>query len=153
MKNILFIALALLNFCTKTTANNSPLCDDGSKVTLNSGTILLLETAEKIYSDQVTVGKMFRFRVVADVMAEGEVAIRTGAFAMGRVKAIETSTFGTPEAIRIELTFVQAVDGQSVSLMGDELSIQGQQTGQGTPVEFATSITSHVTNTMKIMVD
>jgi hypothetical protein len=64
----------------------------------------MLETAERFGTDQVTVGKEIQFRVRTNVMAENEVAIRTGALAIGRVKAIEPATYNNPAEIRIELT-------------------------------------------------
>ncbi len=116
----------------------------GNQVKLPGGSILLLKAAENWQPDQVTVGRVFRFRVVADVMAEGEIAIRTGAYAMGRAKSIEPSSYNDPATIRVEMMYAQAVDGQLVPLMGDELALAAPQT---------TSIMAHVTNTMTVKVD
>lgn len=145
------------------TQENQPIHEDpepfgakglfNSKCTLASGTLVLLETTEKIFSDQVTVGKTIQFRVRTNVMAEKEVVIRTGALAIGRVKSIEPSTYNNPEEIRIELQYVQAVDGQMVPLSGQEESLRGQFTGQGTAVETGTSITAYVMNEVNIKAD
>ena len=162
MKNILFIlALLLANFAQAQAQDsyNDPQPFGGSKgifndkVTLSAGTLVLLETTEAFTSDQVTVGKTLQFRVRTDVMAEHEIAIRTGALAMGRVKAIEPASYNNPEEIRIELQYVQAVDGQMIPLNGQEQSLRGQFTGQGTSVEAGTSITAFVMNDQKIKVD
>jgi hypothetical protein len=83
-------------------------------------------------------------------MAEGEVAISTGALAVGRVKHIQMNTYNEPEEIRIEMLYVQAVDGQMVPLNGNEQSIRGQFPNEPTSVQFGTSITSHVTNNIMI---
>jgi hypothetical protein len=123
------------------------------KVDLDAGTIILLETNEKFASDQVTVGKTIQFKVRTNVMADNKVAIRTGALATGRVKAIEPATHNNPEEIRIELEYVQAVDGQMVPLNGNEQSIRGQFPGEGTSVAYATTITAQVMNNQKIKVD
>ena len=123
------------------------------KATLTSGALVLLETAEYLTSDQVTVGKIIQFRVRTNVIAEKEIVIRTGALAVGRVKAIEPSTYNNPEEIRIELQYVQAVDGQMVPLSGQEQSLRGQFSGQGTTVEVGTSITAYVMNDITIKVD
>lgn len=124
-----------------------------NKATLTAGTLVLLETAENIATDQVTVGKQIQFRVRTNVIAEKEVVIRTGALAIGRVKAIESSTYNNPAEIRIELQYVQAVDGQMIPLIGQEQSVRGQFTGQGTNVESGTSITAYVMNDIKIKAD
>ncbi len=159
MKNILVSLTLFLAIFTQGNAANTTedpqakgiFCD--SKVTLISGTLVMLETAERFATDQVTVGKNIQFRVRTNVMAENEVAIRTGALAIGRVKAIEPATYNNPEEIRIELTYVQAVDGQMIALSGQEQSLSGQFTGQGTSVEAGTSITGYVMNDIKIKAD
>lgn len=124
-----------------------------SKATLTSSTLVILETAEYLTSDQATVGKTLQFRVRTNVIAEKEVVIRTGALALGRVKSIEPSTYNNPAEIRIELQYVQAVDGQMVPLSGHEQSLRGQFTGQGTSVEVGTSITAYVMNDITIKAD
>ena len=159
MKNILFAFAMLL----AATSNSQNYNDDpqpfsakgllGDKCTLASGTLVLLETTEKIFSDQVTVGRTIQFRVRTNVIAEKEVVIRTGALAVGRVKSIEPSTYNNPEEIRIELQYVQAVDGQMVPLSGQEESLRGQFTGQGTAVETGTSLTAFVMNEVIIKAD
>lgn len=159
MKNILF-AFAMLLAATSSAQDNTedpePFTNKGlfnGKCTLPSGTLIILETTEKIFSDQVTVGKTIQFRVRTNVIAEKEVVIRTGALALGRVKSIEPSTYNNPEEIRIELQYVQAVDGQMVPLSGQEESLRGQFTGQGTAVETGTSLTAYVMNEVKIKAD
>jgi hypothetical protein len=101
----------------------------------------------------VTVGKVLQFKVRTNVLAEDEVVIKTGALAIGRVKAIEQNTHNNPEEIRFELQYVQAVDGQMVPLNGNELSVRGQFSNEGTTVQFATSITAQVMNNQKIKID
>ena len=123
-------------------------CD--KDVTLNAGTLVMLETAERVSSEQLTVGKVLQFKVTMNVMAEGKVAIRSGALALGRVKAIEKSTYNEPESIRIEMMHVQAVDGQMVPLNGNEQTIQGRYKGEAATIETGTSITANVTNDIEI---
>ena len=149
--HILFFFLAANNLLN---ANSLPApTSPCATVTLNAGSLILLETAEKIWSDQVTVGKVFHFRVTTNVMAEGKVAIATGAVAVGRVKAIQSNTFNNPEEIRIEMLYVQAVDGQMVPLYGNEQSFQGQYPNQATAIEFASFMTAQVTNNIDIKVN
>ena len=134
---------------------NTNLChlfDKKERVTLRAGTLVLLETNEKIFSNEVTVGKTLMFRVRMNVMAEGEVAIATGAIAIGRVKSIQTGTHNVPEEIRLEIQYVQAMDGQQVPLNSNEQSFKAQFTGQGTPADSGLSITAQVMNDLEIKV-
>ncbi len=159
MKNILFCCFLSLIATPTINAQEDPTPVSGIKgifdkdVTLNAGTVILLETNEKIQSSQVTVGKTVQFKVRTNVMAQGRVAIRTGAVAVGRVKAIEPYTFNNPEEIRIELLYVQAVDGQMIPFNGNEQTIRGQFPGQDAAIENGTAITANVTNNIEIKVD
>lgn len=118
--------------------------------TLQSGTVILLETLEKVQTDAVTVGQNLQFKVRTNVMSENEVVIRTGAMSLGRVKSIEPATRNNPEEIRIELLYVQAVDGQTIPLNGNEQTIRGAFPGQGVSVEAGTTISAFVTNNVSI---
>ncbi|HMX40759.1 MAG TPA: hypothetical protein PKD78_10545 [Saprospiraceae bacterium] len=159
MKHTLIICFFSLLAATPIHAQEDPLPVSMPKgifdndVTLKAGTLVLLETSEKVQSSQVTVGKTLQFRVCTNVMAQGRVAIRGGALAMGRVKAIEPYTFNSPEQIRIELLYVQAADGQMIPLNGNEQTIKGQFPGQDASIEVGTAITAHVTNTVEIKID
>ena len=128
------------------------LCDKKDR-TLRAGTLVLLETNEKIFSHEVTVGKTVMFRVRMNVVVDGEVVIPTGAMALGRVKAIQTGTHNVPEEIRLELQYVQAVDGQQIPLNGNEQSFKAQFTGQGSPADTGLSITAQVMNNIEIEVN
>jgi|GEM_PF-703760 len=119
-------------------------------VTLDAGTFVLLETNEKIESGAVTVGQSVQFKVRTQVIAEGEVAIRTGAMAVGRVKAIESNTHNSPEEIRIELSYVQSVDGQMLPLNGNEQTIRGTFPGQAASIDPGTAITAYIMNRVNI---
>lgn len=159
MKNIL--VLSFLFFASFVSAQGDVLEAPFYKVkglfndnaTLASGTLVLLETAENIATDQATIGKLIQFRVRTNVIAEKEVVIRTGALAIGRVKAIETATYNNPAEIRIELQYVQSVDGQTIPLSGQEQSLRGQFSGQGVEIAPGASITAYVMNDQKIKVD
>lgn len=159
MKNILFCCLLSLFAATAASAQEDPAPAPVFKgifdkdVTLNAGALLLLETTEKIQSGEVTVGKTVQFKVRTNVIAQSRVAIRSGAMAVGRVKAITPYSHNNPEEIRIELMYVQAVDGQMVPLNGNEQTIRGQFPGQDAAIETGTAITAHVMNTIEIKVE
>lgn len=156
MKSLLTLALAtLLQATTAFAAAPQPatlFAAPCQKVILSAGTLVIMETNESLQSGQATVGQLVQFKVRANVYAEGEVAITTGAQAIGRIKAIEPSTYNNPETFKIEVIYVQAVDGQQVSLNGNELSIKGQFPGQDAGSQSGTTITSSVMNDTKIKV-
>jgi hypothetical protein len=153
IKILFFFLLAANNLLNANNQITMPLpvfCRPDANVTLPAGTLVLLETSEVKYSDQVTVGTMFNFRVRTNVMAQGEVVISTGSLAVGRIKSIRTNTYNDPEEVTVELFYVQAVDGQMVPLNGNELTIRGQFANEGTKVEYATFMTSQVMNNIVI---
>lgn len=154
MKSLLTIAFAaLLQTTFASTPSPTPVfAAPCQKVVLNAGTLVILETNEALQSGQATVGQLVQFKVRANVYAEGEAAIVTGAQAIGRIKSIEPSTYNNPETFRIEVMYVQAVDGQQVALNGNELSIKGQFSGQDASSQPGTTITATVMNDTKIKV-
>lgn len=129
---------------------NNRTFDLGRKITLPAGTLILMELAEQIESDRMTIGQLVKFKVSTDVTVDGKIAIRTGAFAYGRVKSISPSTYNNPEEINFEVTSVQAVDGQQVALNGADQIIKGQFSGQGTSAKLGTSITATIMNDVEI---
>lgn len=157
MKNFLFICLSVFALSTASAVNPVQKTDHGfppcsKKITLYSGTVILLECNEKIELHNVTVGQTILFKVKMDVKAEHETAIATGALAIGTVKSMEESTYNHPAEIRVELKYVQAVDGQQVALNGNELTATGETRGRGngSTIRFGTDITAHVTNNIDI---
>lgn len=151
MKSLFVFSFTLLLQISASFAN-APQSAPCEKVWLNAGTLVILETNEALQSGQATVGQLVQFRVRANVYAEGEVAIVTGALATGRIKAIDPSTYNNPETYKIEVMYVQAVDGQQVPLNGNELSIRGQFPGQEANSQPGTTITASVMNDTKIKV-
>lgn len=119
-------------------------------IELPAGTVVLLESAEEIKSDQVTVGRIINFIVRTNVDVNGETVIRTGAIATGRIKSITSSTYNNPEEIKIELKYVQAVDGQQVALHGIEANFYGKFPGESASVDPGMSVNGHVMNNTKI---
>ncbi len=122
----------------------------GKMVQLTAGTLIYLELNERVFTEQATVGKVLQFKVKMNVMKDRKKIITTGAMALGRVKTIHPATFNNPAEITIELTSVQAVDGQQVPLMGNEQTLRGEYPNQGTVINTGTSITATVTNDMNI---
>lgn len=159
MKNIMLLTAALLTLFTSASATQNSvfpleaptfkICPSGGKVLLPAGTLVILETAEDIFST-ATRGTNVVFRVRTDVYAEGEVVIRTGAQAFGRVKRVEPATNNSPASITIELFYVQAVDMQQVPLYGNEQTLVGQDPNTNSTAPVMSNFTAQVMNNIKI---
>jgi hypothetical protein len=122
-------------------------------VTLCAGTLVWLEISTQILGETLSIGQTIRFVVKTDVLAENEVVIRSGALALGRVKATAPPTYNNPESIKIELQHVQTVDGRMAALEGDEQTIRGQFSGQSAVGNPGFLISARVTNNIEIKVD
>jgi hypothetical protein len=142
MKKIALLCLTLLSLAASLAAKSQ---SSAPKV-LPAGTLVLLETTEKIASDQVTVGKTLLFRVRMNVVVDGKIVIAGGALAIGRVKSISRATFNHPEEITLEVQYAQAVDGQQIALNGAEQTYRGMFANESTIVEPAQTITGTVMN-------
>lgn len=153
MKNILVLfmfALALTANATSSIGQPIAKALNLNKSTLAAGTIVILETTEAMKTGQATVGQLVYFRVKTNVKAEGDVVIATGAMGLGRIKSIDPSSYNSPETFHIEVTSVQAVDGQMVPLNGQELQLKGKYSGQEAEADAGKTITAFVTNDIKI---
>jgi hypothetical protein len=119
-------------------------------VTLKSSTPISLETREQKFSDEVTVGTTLHFKVVLNVKADGKVVVRTGAAAIGVIKSIRNASFNNEAQITITLKHVQAVDDTLVPLIGDEFTIKGVNSGEGTVILPLQSIMATVANNTEV---
>jgi len=152
MKNILFTLATLITFFCTTSAHaaNGPFPKGNSCKTLPAGTLVMLETTEKISSDAVTVGKVLMFTVRTNVVVDGHTVIATGSIAIGKVKSITPATYNLPEEITFEVTCAQAVDGQQISLNGAEQTYKGRFSRESVVVEPGQMITGTVMNNTNI---
>ncbi len=152
MKNIIAFCFALFTFSfafantTQDNATNDLACCFAKKETLAAGTLILLETTESLDASRMTIGQLTQFKVKVDVRVDGEIVIRTGAMATGRVKSLKDGTYNTPGSIFIEVTSVQSVDGQQIALNGNEQELKGYYPGEAAKVNPGTTITATVTN-------
>lgn len=152
MKNIIAFCFALFTF-SLAFGNSNHYCfatDLGDcfakKENLPAGTLVLLETSESLDASRLTIGQLLQFKVKTDVRIDGVVVIRTGAMATGRVKRLKNGSYNTPGSIFIEVTSVQSVDGQQVSLNGTEQELKGYHPGEAAKVNLGTAISATVTN-------
>ena len=156
MKILIVICLTFFGFTSQNMAQGvatAPTYNVKSlfkRVVLSAGSSIFLETTETINSDNATIGQLVRFKVQTNVYAEGKVVVVTGAMATGRVKAIEKSSYNHGASIRVEVTSVQAVDGQMINLNGMEQTLTSKYKGQGITIATGTAITATVMNDIKI---
>ncbi|MCB0639418.1 MAG: hypothetical protein KDC54_22485 [Lewinella sp.] len=148
----LFFALALLAVAAPVFATpaNASFFEDGRRVTLRAGTLILLESTQRIDSRSATIGTIVRFRVMTDVIVDGRTVIASGTQALGRITSIEPGTYNAPEVIQVEVKYVQSVDGQQVNLSTNPLDVSATFTGEGAVINVGTNITSHVMNDIEI---
>ncbi len=155
MKKYIFLLFAIVTLApvsqANTLFNNAEITFD-ARVTLPAGTLIYLEANERVMSDQATVGKLVQFKVKTNVVVDGKVVIATGALAIGRIKSVSEATYNSAAEVTIELTSVQAVDGQQVALNGTEQTLQGVYPNEGMVVNIGTPITANVMNDIVIKV-
>lgn len=155
-----FFAAALLTAIPMTFAADlaQPMVNDNletaffGRVTLPAGTLVFLETTQRIDSRSVTIGNIVRFRVMTDVIVEGKTVVKSGTQALGRVTSIEPGTYNEPEILQVEVKYVQAVDGQQVNLSTNPIDIRAEFTGEAATINVGTTATSHVMNDIEIRI-
>ena len=154
MKNIIKIAaflLAFANFAQAATPSVNPVfCAPHRTVTLKASTAIVCELNQRMTLDEVKEGSTIRFKVRSNVMAEGRIAIKTGAVAIGRVTYIKEASHNDKAEIGIELRQVQAVDGQTVELDGNLEVTIGAFPNEGLTAMPGKTLTAQVLNDMDI---
>lgn len=87
------------------------------KVTIPFGTVVEVESAFTVSSQEVKEGDLISFRVVYPVMSEGVTIIAEGATATARVvKASRGGHFGRAGRLAWKMEYVLAVDGTKIPL-------------------------------------
>lgn len=150
-----FLMFVFSAYATTNAQPNLPTYDISlfhKHATLTAGTTVYFEITEEIKSADMTEGQLVEFKVKSDIYADNKVVIKSGAMAMGRVKSIEKSTYNNPEKITIEVTQVQAVDGQQVNLAASEQTLKGKFSGEGSTIQSGTMISATVLNDTKVRV-
>lgn len=147
-KNIYFLfALAIFLLAQPGFLNASPLT---TNVDLPAGTLVLLEVNEQVKSEQMTVGRIIKCQVMADVVINGKIVIRTGAVATARVKRIKSNTYNEPEELTLTAISAKAVDGQMIALSGIEQTAKGAFPNEPVRLHIGTSLSANVTNNYRI---
>jgi len=88
-----------------------------AKLTLRSGTPVILSLEKSISTDTAIVGDPVDLIVIRDVKVDGKVVISTGTGARGEISAVEKEgIIGKPGRISITVKSVTGVDGTGVPI-------------------------------------
>jgi hypothetical protein len=115
--------------------------------------MVIVEVNVTMNSDIMTIGQNIHCRVRNNVYADGQVVIRTGSMAMGRITQIQPSTTNSESVIGIEMFSVQSVDGQQIALNGNEQLIKTRFTGETVVLHPMQPITCQIMDTTIVTVD
>ncbi|MEZ4932534.1 MAG: hypothetical protein R2788_10490 [Saprospiraceae bacterium] len=173
MKNIIFVISLCIAFISNTSAQIStpsytidnkgrvPVVNfeksgggifSGSKIEVPAGTMVIMKTMESIKSEEAVPGRMLRFIVDIDVKHCDKEIISTNAIAHGRIKSVTPATSTSKEEIVIEVTSVQAVDGQQIPLHGQEDVIWSRMPGESIAIPSGKVVVGYFKNTETIRI-
>lgn len=108
------------------------------KVTVKAGTIVPLQAVEQVKAADVSEGSTVAFRVTANVMADGSVAIPQGAMASGVVtEAKKSSIAGTKGRLTIKLVNLILPNGEQIYFSNTMARITGKNR---TPLAVVTGL-------------
>ena len=119
---------------------------------LHAGTPIYLRTIEIINFDELTAGQPIKFMVSKDVVADGTILIRSNVVATGVITSKKAPTVSTPASVIIEVTGVNAVDGQAITLTSQDQRFSGKYPGQSFEIPMNKSVVAYVTNNQMIEV-
>lgn len=95
-------------------------------VTLPIGSIIQLEVTNTISTLNAYVGQKVNFRVLDDVSIDGEVVVKGGSKAVGKVVSVDKNgALGKPGSMSIQLSRVTAVDGNNIPISANSV-LKGQ---------------------------
>ena len=125
----------------------------GMEVAVNSSQVVTFKLTEALNSDEVTVGQHIQLMVDLNVVVDGEVIIRSNAYAIGRVKAVKnSSSINYKSTLTIEMVSVQAVDGQQIPLNGQEQIFTSERPGQNVILNAGKTVTGFFKNNETITI-
>ena len=142
-KSLFLLFLNLCSFGISAQTETKGLCSKTEM--LPASTVILLENSEKVSSDG-TVGQVVAFRVHGNVTVNGNVLIRDGAGAIGRIKRVQEAGRNFPAQLVLLVTHVRTADDQMIAVAGDETTFNGRYTLQGFTVEQGQRFTATVMN-------
>jgi hypothetical protein len=118
-----------------------------------AGTEFTIELNETRNANELTLGNTLKFKVRGDGVFNGNVIVRTGAEAMGRVTDIQKDCDGECSSITIEVRSVKTISGSLVSVSSEPFTVQtaccGKKTAPAT-VKIGTFLVVTLLNNEKI---
>ena len=125
----------------------------GMEIAVPSSQMVTFKLTEALDSDQVTVGQNIQLMVDLNVVVDGVVIIRSNAYAIGRVKAVDnSSSINYKSTLTLELVSVQAVDGQQIPLNGQEQIFTSERPGQNVILNAGKTVTGFFKNKETILI-
>lgn len=113
------LAFALLNMSF--TGKNE------ENINIPAGTIVTLENASAINSQNLSVGQNIDFFAADEVRVNGKTVIRRGAPAKGQVTRVQKAKgLGKEGSVEIEVRSIQAVDGSEIRLTSARVFEEGE---------------------------
>jgi hypothetical protein len=98
------------------------------KVTLNTGTVVVIRLSEPLSADRATDGDLFHAILAEPVVADGLVIAERGARVTGRiVEAHKPGRFGAKSLLELELSNLATSDGQDIPVSTDPWTEQSDQ--------------------------
>ena len=105
----------------------APFTSAQKKVILKAGTPVILATVETVSSKTTVSGNTVDFKVVTDVIVDGNVVIPAGTIAKGQASNVsKASAIGKGGEITVGINNINALDGTLVPLSGANISASGK---------------------------
>jgi hypothetical protein len=101
--------------------------EDGSTVTLRSGTPVVVEATQTYNSKNLSEGQTVNVRVKYNIIFNKKTLIAAGALGTATISDLsKPGSFGKAGRIELQMQSVQAVDGQQILLSGVPMIAEGQ---------------------------
>lgn len=97
------------------------------EVTLKAGTLVPIQSVNKVAATDVAEGSTVNFRVSRDINVEGITAIPYGTMVKGKVtEAKRSSWWGTKGRLRVQINEIVMPNGEVVPITNGNIAIYGQ---------------------------
>lgn len=97
------------------------------EVTLKAGTLVPLQSVNKVAAADVDEGASVNFRVSRDINVEGITAIPYGTMVKGKItEAKRSSWWGTKGRLRVQITEIAMPNGEIVPITNGNIAIYGK---------------------------
>jgi hypothetical protein len=101
--------------------------DDGSTVTLRSGTPVVVEAMQTYSSKNLSEGQTVSVRVKFNVVVNKKTVVAAGALGNATITDVQKAGgFGKPGRLELQIQSVQSVDGQQILVSGMNMISEGQ---------------------------